>query len=59
LKALYLQRIRPVFIFENTAGKNGMFFAHNAEVIKSIGSRDENTAVNDAITPFMILPADG
>jgi len=36
-----------------------MFFAHNVEAIKSIGSQAGNIAVNDAITPFMILLADG
>jgi len=59
LKRLYLQRIKPAFIFENTAGKNGMFFAHNAEATKSIGLQAGNTAAEGVITPFMISPADG
>jgi len=59
LKTLYLQKIKQGFIFENTAGKIGMFFAHNAEAIKSTESPAENTVVKGANTPFMISPADG
>ena len=36
-----------------------MFFAIDAEAIKSIGLPAKDIAANDAVIPFMILPAGG
>jgi hypothetical protein len=56
---LYLRKIKHAFIFGNTADKNAMFFAHDAEAIRFIVLLIGSTAAEGVITRFMILPADG